>query len=180
LQMVPAGPNKWPLRKRKGALVQLDKMKITLRKDPDPQTDLYYRRQFEIYREPCFIWDHDTWKSVLTSSDVYQIEVSGKYAGDVILEDRGKGRKYIADFGLLPGFQGKGIGKAVLKEVKKMGKRLSAFTRKETLPFYLKSGFVLKRTMRNYFSPGVDRYYVECELPHRGSDDSYLDNHGAV
>ena len=149
-------------------------MEITLRKDPDPETDFYYRHQFEIYHEPYLFWDYSTWESVLTTSDVYRIEVNGTYAGNVILEDRGKGAKYIADFSLLPEFRGQGIGKAVLKRTKMMAKKLTAFTRMETVGFYLKSGFVLKRTMRNYFSPGVDRYYVECDITEGLPKDPYL------
>ncbi len=106
------------------------------------------------------IWSRETWAATLASSDVYHIEINGRYAGNVILEDRGKGERYLADFSFLPEFQGKGFGKAVLEKVKDRGDKLTAFTRKETLQFFLKSGFVLKRTMRNYFSPGVDRYYI--------------------
>ena len=135
-------------------------MEIRLRKENNPDADFYYRRQFEIYHEPYLIWNRDTWAATLSSCDVYHIEIDGRYAGDVILEDRGKGERYLADFSLLPEFQGKGFGKAALEKVKNMGDKLTAFTRKETLQFFLKSGFVLKRTMRNYFSPGVDRYYI--------------------
>jgi hypothetical protein len=39
-----------------------------------------------------------------------------------------------------------------------MGKNLSAVTRKETLPFFLKSGFVLKKKMEDYYDLGVDGY----------------------
>jgi len=89
---------------------------------------------------------------------MYRIEVNGKYAGDVILEERGRDAKYLVDFSILPECQGKGVGKAVLEKVKNMGRRLSAVTRKETLNFFLKSGFVLKRTIQNYYDPGVDGY----------------------
>jgi GNAT superfamily N-acetyltransferase len=135
-------------------------MVIKLRKETHPDAGFYYRLQFEIYHEPYLIWSRETWAATLASSDVYHIEINGRYGGNVILEDRGKGERYLADFSLLPEFQGKGFGKAVLEKVKDMGDKLTAFTRKETLQFFLKSGFVLKRTMRNYFSPGVDRYYI--------------------
>jgi ribosomal protein S18 acetylase RimI-like enzyme len=135
-------------------------MKITLRRDLDPSVDFYYHQQFKIYNEPYLIWERDTWESILASCDTYRIEVNGKYAGDVILEDSGKGTKYLLDFSILPEYQGKGIGRAVLEEVKNMGRRLSAVTRKEKLNFFLKSGFVLKRTIRNYYDPGVDGYYL--------------------
>jgi GNAT superfamily N-acetyltransferase len=62
------------------------------------------------------------------------------------------------DFGLLPEYQGRGIGKEVLQKVKEMGKNLSAVTRKETLPFFLKSGFVLKKKMEDYYDLGADGY----------------------
>ncbi len=151
-------------------------MKITLREDLDPDTDFYYRHQFKIYHDPYLIWDRDTWETIITTCDVYRIEVNpaprvktrgvkgcgvnGKYAGDVILEDRGKGTKYIVDFSVLPEYQGKGIGKGALEKVKKMGKKLTGITRKETLNFFLKSGFVLKKTIRNYYQPGVDGCYI--------------------
>jgi GNAT superfamily N-acetyltransferase len=135
-------------------------MVIKLRKETNPDADFYCRLQFEIYHEPYLIWSRETWAATLASSDVYHIEINGRYAGNVILEDRGKGERYLADFSLLPEFQGKGFGKAVLEKVKDRGDKLTAFTRKETLQFFLKSGFVLKRTMRNYFSPGADRYYI--------------------
>ncbi len=135
-------------------------MEIALRKEIHPDADLYYRRQFEIFEEPCLIWSRDRWLATLLKSDVHRIEVDGAYAGHVILEDRRRGRTYIADLSLLPGYRGKGVGREVLKELKKKGK-LSAFTRKRTLPFFLRQDFVLRKVMKNYFSAGIDRYYVE-------------------
>ena len=133
-------------------------MRVTLRRDLDPSVDFYYHQQFRIYREPYLIWGKNTWNSILAACDMYRIEVNGKYAGDVILEERGRDAKYLVDFSILPECQGKGVGKAVLEKVKNMGRRLSAVTRKETLNFFLKSGFVLKRTIQNYYDPGVDGY----------------------
>jgi GNAT superfamily N-acetyltransferase len=135
-------------------------MKITLREDHNPDTDFYYHNQFKIYHEPYLIWDRDTWETIIITCDVYRIEVDEKYAGDVILEDREKGIKYIIDFSVLPEYQGKGIGKAVLEQVKKMGKKLTAITRKETLDFFLKSEFLLKKRIENYYQPGVEGYYI--------------------
>jgi len=135
-------------------------MEITLREDLDPDIDFYYQYQFKIYHEPYLIWDRHTWKTVLTTCTVYRIEVDGKYAGDVFLEGRGRSTKSIVDLSILPEFQGKGIGKSVLEQVKKMGMRLTAVTREETLEFFLKSGFVLKKKMRNYYDPGVDGYSI--------------------
>jgi GNAT superfamily N-acetyltransferase len=135
-------------------------MRVTLKRDLNPSVDFYYQQQFTVYHEPYLIWDRDTWESILVACDIYRIEVNGEYAGDVILEDRGKGTKCLLDFSILPEYQGKGIGKAVLEKVKNMGRRLSAVTRKETLNFFLKSGFVLKRTIRNYYEPGVDGHYL--------------------
>jgi hypothetical protein len=43
------------------------------------------------------------------------------------------------------------IGKAVFEQVNKMGKKFTAVTGKETLDFFLKSGFVLKKTIKNYW-----------------------------
>jgi GNAT superfamily N-acetyltransferase len=136
------------------------KMKITLREDLDPDSNFYYYQQFKIYHEPYLIWDRETWEVVLTTCDVYRVEVDGKYAGDIILEGKGMGAKYIVDFSLLPDYQRKGIGKVVLEKVKRIGKNLAAVTRKETLNFFLKSGFILRRTMKNYYSPGVEGYYI--------------------
>ena len=140
-------------------------MKITLREDPDPDIDFYYHHQFEIYHAPYLIWDRDTWETVLATCTAYRIEIDGQYAGDVILEDRGRGTKSIVDFSLLPDYQGKGIGKAALEEVKKMGGKLMAVTRKETFNFFLKSGFVSRRTIRNYYDPGVDGYSITFSNP---------------
>ena len=135
-------------------------MKVALREDLNPDIDFYYQTQFKIYHQPYLIWDKVTWEIVLATCTVYRVEVNGKYAGDVILEDRGKGTAYIVDFSILPECQGKGIGKAVLEEVKKMGRRITAVTRKETLNFFLKSHFVLKRTIRDYYRSGVDGYDI--------------------
>jgi len=140
-------------------------MEITLREDLDPDIDFYYQYQFKIYHEPYLIWDRYTWKTVLATCTVYRIEVDGKYAGDVLLEGKGRGTKSIVDFSILPEYQGKGIGKDVLEQVKKMGIKLSAVTRKETLNFFLKSGFVLKKRMRNYYDPGVDGYSITFSNP---------------
>ena len=135
-------------------------MEITLREDLDPDIDFYYNHQFEIYHEPYLLWNKDLWETILTTCDIYRIEVDGKYAGDVILEERGRDRKYIIDFSLLPEYQRKGIGKAAVEKLKKMSKRLMAVTRKETLNFFLKSGFALKKTIKDYYHPDVDGYYL--------------------
>ena len=135
-------------------------MEIMLRVDLDPDIDFYYQYQFKIYHEPYLIWDRHTWKTVLTTCTAYRIEVDGKYAGDVLLEGRRRASKSIVDLSILPEYQGKGIGKDVLEQVKKMGIKLTAVTRKETLNFFLKSGFVLKKRMRNYYDPGVDGYSI--------------------
>ena len=63
-------------------------------------------------------------------------------------------------FTVLPDYQGKGIGRLALEQIKKMTQKLTAVTREETLHFFLKSGFVLKKTMKNYYDPGVDGYYI--------------------
>jgi len=138
-------------------------MEITLQEDLDPDTEFYYQRQFEIYHDPYLIWDRDTWEEILHACDVYRIEVDGNYAGDVIGEKRGEDAMYIVDFSLLPSFQGKGIGKEALEQMKKKRRGLTAVTRKETLPFFLKTGFVLKRTIKNYYIKGVDGYYLKME-----------------
>ncbi|OGP70616.1 MAG: hypothetical protein A2W09_03720 [Deltaproteobacteria bacterium RBG_16_50_11] len=135
-------------------------MKITLREDVHPDIDFYYYQQFKIYQEPYLLWDRETWEGVLSACTVYRIEVDGKVAGDVILEKSRKGILSIVDFGLLPEVQGKGIGKEVLQKVKEMGKKLSAVTRKETLPFFLKSGFVLKKKIEDYYDLGADGYAI--------------------
>ena len=138
-------------------------MKVTLREDTNPDPDFYYHLQFKIYHEPFLIWDRGTWETILTMCDVYRLEIDGGYRGDVILEDRGEGIKYIVDFSVLPDYQGKGIGKSALEHIKKMTEGLTAVTRKETLAFFLKSGFVLRKTLKNYYHPGVDGYYIVFE-----------------
>ena len=140
-------------------------MEITLREDLDPDIDFYYQYQFKIYHEPYLIWDRHIWKTVLTTCTVYRIEVDGKYAGDVLLEGRGRGTKSIVDLSILPEYQGRGVGKDVLEQVKKMGIKLTAVTRKETLNFFLKSGFILKKRIRNYYDPGVDAYSISFSNP---------------
>ena len=137
-----------------------DKMEIVLWEDFDPDTDFYYLHQFKVYHDSYLIWDRDTWEAVLGTCTVYRIEVDGKYAGDVIIEDRGKGTMSIIDFSVLPEYQGRGIGRAVLEKVKKMGGKLTAVTREETFDFFLKCGFVLKKLIKNYYHPGVDGYYI--------------------
>jgi len=135
-------------------------MKIMLRRDLNPAIDFYYHHQFRIYHQRYLIWDKDTWNTVINTCDIYRIEVDGEYAGDVAFEGRGKGTRYLVDFSVLPEYQGKGVGKAALEKVKNMGRRVSAVTRKETLDFFLKTGFVLKRTIKNYYDTGVDGYYI--------------------
>jgi ribosomal protein S18 acetylase RimI-like enzyme len=135
-------------------------MEVTIQEDLDPDVDFYYRRQFEIYHEPYLIWEWGIWGAVMAACTVYRIEVDGEYAGDVILEGRRGGRRYIVDFGLLPEYQGKGIGKAVLEKVKKISQRLTAVTRNEVFGFFLKSGFVVTKKIKNYYHPGVDGYLI--------------------
>jgi GNAT superfamily N-acetyltransferase len=138
-------------------------MKVTLREDIYPDPDFYYQQQFGIYHESYLIWDRETWETVLTTCDVYRIEIGGRCGGDVILEDRGKSTKYIVDFSVLPDYQGKGIGRSALEQIKKMAEKVTAITRKNVLDFFLNSGFVLRKTMRNYYDPGVDGYYIAFE-----------------
>ena len=138
-------------------------MEIRLLEDLEPDIEFYYRYQFEIYHEPYLIWDRETWEEIAGVCDVYRIEVDGKYAGDVILENRGKGRKYIVDLSILPEYQRRSVGRSVLEEIKKKERRVTAVTRKETLRFFLKSEFVQKRRIKNYYFPGVDGYYMEYE-----------------
>ena len=135
-------------------------MIITLQKDVAPDVDFFYRHQFKIYHEPYLIWDRETWEMVLGTCAIYRVEVDGKYAGDVILEGKPKGARYIVDFSLLPEYQGKGIGKTVLEEVKKLSKRLTAITRQEKLAFFLKSGFTLRKAVKDYYDSGVDGYHI--------------------
>ena len=138
-------------------------MKIELREDLAPNPEFYYRQQFEIYDQSFLIWDRETWEAVLAACRVYQIEVDGKNAGDVIWEEKGRESKYLVDFGLLPEYRGKGVGKEVLEALKGMGGRLTAVTRKETLEFFLKSGFVIEKRMRNYYGPGLMGYYIRYQ-----------------
>jgi GNAT superfamily N-acetyltransferase len=138
-------------------------MKVTLREDIYPDPDFYYQQQFEIYHRPYLIWDMETWEGVLTVCDVYRLEINGRYGGEVIMEDRTKGAKYIVDFNVLPDYQGKGIGRSALEQIRKIAEKLTAITRKETLHFFLNSGFLLRKTMKNYYDPGVDGYYIAFE-----------------
>jgi GNAT superfamily N-acetyltransferase len=138
-------------------------MKVTLREDANPDPDFYYQQQFEIYHEPYLIWDRETWETVLTTCDVYCIEIDGRCGGDVVLEDRGKDIMYIVDFSVLPDCQGKGVGRLALEQIKKVTEKLTAVTREETLHFFLKSGFVLRKRMKNYYDSGVDGYYITFE-----------------
>ena len=142
-------------------------MRITLREDLDPDPDFYYHQQFKIYHDPYLIWDMETWEAVLDSCTVYRIEVDGEYVGDVILEDRKRSTRYIVDFSILPEYQRKGIGKMVLEQLKKMGGRLTAVTREETLGFFLNSGFELDKTMKNYYDRGVNGYYLVFHRKHK-------------
>jgi GNAT superfamily N-acetyltransferase len=135
-------------------------MEITLREDLDPDPEFYFRHQFAIYHQPYLIWDRETWEMVLATCVVYRVEVDGNYAGDVILEGKFQGIQYIVNFNLLPEYQGKGIGKAVLEEVKAIAPKLTAVTREEKLPFFLKSGFALRRTIKDYYDSGVDGYFI--------------------
>lgn len=138
-------------------------MKVTLREDTHPDREYYYYQQFKIYHEPYLIWDRETWETVLATCDVYRIEIDGRDGGDVILEDRGKGAKYIVDFSVLPDYQGMGVGRCALGHMKKMTEKLTAVTREETLPFFLKSGFVLRKTIKNYYHRGVNGFYIVFE-----------------
>ncbi len=135
-------------------------MKIALQKDLDPDVGFYYDLQFQIYKEPYLIWCKDMWEEVLAYCIVYIIRINGKCAGDVILDDKGSGRIDIVDFSLLPSYQRRGIGSAVMEQIKEMAKKISAVTRKETLDFFLKSGFLLTITIKDYYTPGVDGYYI--------------------
>ena len=138
-------------------------MKVTLREDIHPNAHFYYHQQFAIYHEPHLIWDRETWETVLATCDVYRIKIDGRCGGDIILEDIGKGVKYVVDFSILPNYQGKGIGKSALEQVKRMAEKLTAVTREETFHFFVKSGFVLRKILKDYYDPGVNGYYIVFE-----------------
>ncbi len=142
-------------------------MEIKLKEDFKPDINFYYRHQFEIYHESYLIWDWETWEAVLNTCTVYRIEADEQYAGDVILEAKGKRTKSIIDFSILPEYQGRGIGRAALEIVKGMGGTLTAVTRKETFDFFLKCGFVLKKLIKNYYNRGVDGYYIVAMEHHK-------------
>jgi GNAT superfamily N-acetyltransferase len=146
-------------------LPNFETMETTVTEDLDPTIDFYYHHQFKIYHEPYLIWDRDTWETILATCAVYRIEVNGRYAGDVILENRGRGTKSIVDLSILPEYQGKGIGKVVLEQAKEMARKLTAVTRKETLDFFLKSGFVLMKRIKDYYQSGVDGYSITFSKP---------------
>ena len=137
-------------------------MKTVLEEDFAPDLDFYYQSQFKIYHDDYLIWDKETWEIVFITGTVYRIEVEREYAGDIIFQ-RKRYITHILDFSILPEYQGKGIGKAVLGRIKKMGKKVTAVTRKETLNFFLKSGFVLKKVIKNYYAHSVDGYYIIFE-----------------
>jgi ribosomal protein S18 acetylase RimI-like enzyme len=134
-------------------------MKIRLRQDLHPQADFYYKHQFFIYREPYLLWELEMWEEVLLTSDVYRIEVDDAYGGDIILERKGRRTRYIVDLSILPEHQGKGVGRRVVRHLRKSF-ALKAITRGETLPFFVKAGFVVKKRIKDYYHPGVDGYYV--------------------
>ena len=135
-------------------------IEIVLREDARPDTRFYYREQFKIYHEPYLIWNWMTWETVLSSCTVYRVEVDGAYAGDVILEEKGRGGLYLVDFSLLPEYQAGGIGRKVIDQVKTMARKLTATTRKETLGFFLKTGFTLRKRLKNFYDDGIDGYDV--------------------
>ncbi len=135
-------------------------MKIRLREDLKPDVDRYYELQFRIYTESYLFWDRDFWEVLLNSSTVFRIEVNGEDAGDVLFERRGADAIYIVDFSLLPEYRGKGVGSAVLKQLKNRWRKVTAMTRREVLGFFLNSGFLLKKTINDYYAPGVHGYYV--------------------
>ena len=138
-----------------------------MKEDFEPDLDFYYYHQFEIYHDSYLIWDRETWEAVLSTCTVYRIEADGQYAGDVILEARGKKTQSIIDFSILPEYQGRGIGRAALEMVKGMGGMLTAVTRKETFDFFLKCGFILKKLIKNYYHRGVDGYYIVAVEDHK-------------
>ncbi len=135
-------------------------MELTLREDPKPDPEFYFHQQFRIFDELYLLWDRETWLEVLGTCTVYRIEIDRECVGDIIWEDRPKSVKYVLDFSILPTYQGQGVGKAVLEEIKKMGGRIAAITRRETLGFFLKCGFVVRRRIKNYYHPHVDGYYI--------------------
>ena len=135
-------------------------MKISLQRDLDPDLDYYYSFQFRIYDKSYLLWDKDLWDMILSTGAVFRVLADGENVGDLILEEKGKGTLYITDLSILPEYQRNGVGKAVIEEIKKMGRKITAVTRKETLDFFLKCGFRLIKTIKNYYYPGVQGYYI--------------------
>jgi len=135
-------------------------MKISLQRDLDPDLDYYYSFQFRIYDKSYLLWDKDLWDMILSTGAAFRVLADGENVGDLILEEKGKGTLYITDLSILPEYQRKGVGKAVIEEIKKMGRKITAVTRNETLDFFLKCGFRPRKTIKNYYYPGVHGYYI--------------------
>lgn len=92
-------------------------------------------------------------------------EIDGKIvgAGGINLADNGKTGKISWDY-VAPSFQGKGIGKALLRYrvelLQEMGtiEKITVRTSQFAYRFYEKNGFKLTSREKDYWSPGFDLY----------------------
>jgi ribosomal protein S18 acetylase RimI-like enzyme len=100
--------------------------------------------------------------------DIYYVlelkdEVIG--AGGINIEDEGRIGKISWDY-IIPTYQGKGFGKKLLEhrinQLRKDEKieMISVRTSQLSYQFYEKNGFILKRTIKDYWAKGYDLYHM--------------------
>jgi len=96
----------------------------------------------------------------------YESSIIG--AGGINIEDNNTTGKISWDF-IDPEFQGKGVGRELLKYRINLLKSISSIenirvrTSQLTYQFYEKSGFVLKKVVPDYWSKGFDLYEMDYE-----------------
>jgi len=99
--------------------------------------------------------------AVLTTCTVYRIEVDGNMP-EMSIRGQGRGTKSIVDLSILPEYQGKGIGKAVLEQSRRWYKTYSRHP-KGNAQFFLEIRVRSKEEDGNYYDPG----WMDILLPSR-------------
>jgi RimJ/RimL family protein N-acetyltransferase len=142
-----------------------------------------FDRAFEIYMDPSvnpfMSWElmsrqefKPIFDNLLASGNLYACEVESAVAA-VIRLDRGTHRRshvaYIGGFGVLSGFQNKGLGKRImLAAIEKLAvegfKRIELIVEGDNhraIKFYENLGFQKEGTLRRFFKRASDSSYID-------------------
>jgi ribosomal protein S18 acetylase RimI-like enzyme len=105
----------------------------------------------------------DDWKEEFCTNDIFLIENDRAIIGHCSYEKKGDSHVYLSGLMIIPAYQGKGLGKKVLKQILSgltWAKRIDLVTHpenKRAVSLYQSFGFEIEGRKENYFGDGEPR-----------------------